>query len=578
MNDNIALSDKEKNLTVIKQTSFISTNEPNNSLNHTFRTIRKRSPWTNEEDKIMKTLINKHGTTNWTLIANKLGNNRTGKQCRERWFNQLNPNMKKLDWSFEEEKILFNNQMILGNKWAEIANLLPGRTLNDIKNHFYSRLRKFIRDILKQINNENLFKINGIDNSKYTGDKIYKMIKKHEINLNDLTKDTIFKLIIATEKNPKGKFIFVNDNNSTYNNNSNFEEGLGVQNNFNEFDQYTEKNFEKNLLNINKDKDNNKNNLKNRNQINIIDKYSLNKTENIQNITDNCPNLNKKKSNDLINKKRKKITPKKDITDKNNNNNSLEIKPIKKTKKVKKSKKGKKKVLFRNEYCDKENEDEIFKTQKLKSKIGSKDGSLCFFRPIKLSSPKTTKNINYPSSGSKSNKSIKNEEFSFNKFNTLNDYLDGSQTQNFFPGNLENLVLFHNKNKNIPLSDLNSENNFIKSKGSYLGSLKNDNTFKNLSISGNNLINKIIMQNNNCLNNNITIKSLDNIDEKNDIISLSKKLDRPSINMELVNNQDFSNIIGNENQFNYFIKKSNYNGYNSSPTSIKIPKGFVNDF
>ena len=221
MNEN--QTEKEQNNKFIKHTSFISSIEPNISTNHTFRIIKKRMPWSEEEDKSIKKLVNKYGTSNWTLISNEMGQNRSGKQCRERWYNQLKPNVKKNNWTDEEENILFTKHMQLGNKWSDIASYLPGRTLNDIKNHFYSKLRKFIRKILKQINDENLFKINGIDGYKYTGEKIYKMIKKHEITYKNLTKDTIFELIIATEKNPKGKFIFCNDysNNFSYNINNN---------------------------------------------------------------------------------------------------------------------------------------------------------------------------------------------------------------------------------------------------------------------------------------------------------------------------------------------------------------------
>jgi hypothetical protein len=211
--------DKDHNLNIVRQTSFLSNIEPNLSTNHTFTIIKKnkkRMPWSEEEDKSIKSLVNKYGTTNWTLISNEMGQNRSGKQCRERWYNQLNPNVKKNNWTNEEENILFTKHMQLGNKWSDIASYLPGRTLNDIKNHFYSKLRKFIRKILKQINDENLFEINGIDGCKYTGENIYKMIKKHEITLKNLTKDTIFEMIIATEKNPKGKFIIFNDN--SYNN------------------------------------------------------------------------------------------------------------------------------------------------------------------------------------------------------------------------------------------------------------------------------------------------------------------------------------------------------------------------
>ena len=136
MNEN--LTEKEQNNTFIKQTSFISSIDPNITTNHTFRIIKKRMPWSEEEDKSIKTLVSKYGTGNWTLISNEMGQNRSGKQCRERWYNQLKPNVKKNNWTDEEENILFTKHMQFGNKWSDIASFLPGRTLNDIKNHFYS--------------------------------------------------------------------------------------------------------------------------------------------------------------------------------------------------------------------------------------------------------------------------------------------------------------------------------------------------------------------------------------------------------------------------------------------------------
>ena len=66
--------------------------------------------------------------------------NRTGKQCRERWHNQLNPLLKKANWSVEEDWILYILHQTVRNRWAEITNVLLGRSDNSIKNYWNSTL------------------------------------------------------------------------------------------------------------------------------------------------------------------------------------------------------------------------------------------------------------------------------------------------------------------------------------------------------------------------------------------------------------------------------------------------------
>ncbi|KAG5041709.1 hypothetical protein AAZX31_05G219500 [Glycine max] len=119
--------------------SVSSSSEDDNEL--------RRGPWTLEEDNLLSQYISSHGEGRWNLLAKRSGLKRTGKSCRLRWLNYLKPDVKRGNLTPQEQLIILELHSKWGNRWSKIAQNLPGRTDNEIKNYWRTRIQKQARHL-----------------------------------------------------------------------------------------------------------------------------------------------------------------------------------------------------------------------------------------------------------------------------------------------------------------------------------------------------------------------------------------------------------------------------------------------
>ncbi|GKA19061.1 transcription factor MYB62-like protein [Tanacetum coccineum] len=115
---------------------------------------KRRGPWTLEEDNLLIRYISSHGDGRWNSLAKFSGLNRTGQSCRVRWLNYLKPDIKRGNLTPQEQLLILELHSEWGNRWSKIAHHMPGRTGNEIRNFWRTRVETQARRLKIDPNSE----------------------------------------------------------------------------------------------------------------------------------------------------------------------------------------------------------------------------------------------------------------------------------------------------------------------------------------------------------------------------------------------------------------------------------------
>ncbi|KAJ4897031.1 myb domain protein 7 [Raphanus sativus] len=138
-----------------------------------------KGAWTKEEDERLVSYIKSHGEGCWRSLPRAAGLLRCGKSCRLRWINYLRPDLKRGNFTHDEDEVIIKLHSLLGNKWSLIAARLPGRTDNEIKNYWNTHIKRKL--LSKGIDPNTHRSINAAKDHdlKKTGDQV--RVERHPV-------------------------------------------------------------------------------------------------------------------------------------------------------------------------------------------------------------------------------------------------------------------------------------------------------------------------------------------------------------------------------------------------------------
>ncbi|KAK9743266.1 hypothetical protein RND81_03G227500 [Saponaria officinalis] len=148
----------------------------------------KKGPWSQAEDFKLISFIGKHGHSNWRALPKLAGLARCGKSCRLRWVNYLRPDLKRGNFTLQEEEAIIKLHQELGNKWSKIASKFPGRTDNEIKNVWNTHLKKRIK--AKESDKNSSESCNSLQTSTTTDESLDKNMGQNLIHQTNTMDDT----------------------------------------------------------------------------------------------------------------------------------------------------------------------------------------------------------------------------------------------------------------------------------------------------------------------------------------------------------------------------------------------------